>query len=255
MNEQYTVIRAFRDKYDNQNYNIGQNYNAEDQARAEELESGGYIAPSNSIASKDAMSQRQMGKAEAQKLAQAHLQAASNAEPKTVVNGKVVPLRAAQYAEAAFNASEESAQTGIKEHHDNTTEAVQAGQVAKNQNQSNQARNYSNALENMQAQNESAAVKQSNMQSAQAHLQQHMDQAQQELKQMQQAEQQAMQQQQQGQQQQGQQSNQAQTDAAGMAALKTNPMAAAHEEAAEAATAAEELKSKAARTNTKKQGQ
>lgn len=243
MNEQFTVVRNFQDKYTNQSYTIGQTYNAEDQDRARELESGGYIAPSNTLAAKDAQAQSEMSQAEAQKLAQAHSQAASNAEPKTVVNGKVVPLKFAQAAEAGFNAAEESSQTGIRQHHDNATEAVQAGQIAKNQTGAE-----AGAAQMYNQQQTGQTVKKGNVQSAQAHLEQHLQQAQQEA---QTVEQQIMQ----NNQQKLQQSEQAKAKAAAQAGMKNNPMAAAHEEAADTANAAEEVKSKAARAATKKQGQ
>jgi hypothetical protein len=63
-----------------------------------------------------------------QKINQAHSEAATQAEPKTVINGKVVSLQQAQAAEAAFNKTMN--QTGIQKHHDNSTEAVDAGAVA-----------------------------------------------------------------------------------------------------------------------------
>ncbi len=63
-----------------------------------------------------------------EELAKAHQEAAKAVEPKTVVNGKVVSLKAAQAAEAYHSAN--ATQTGIQEHHANNTEAVQAGQVA-----------------------------------------------------------------------------------------------------------------------------
>ena len=52
---------------------------------------------------------------------------------RTIVNGKVVPLSEAQAMEEQFN--KQNTSTGIQQHHDNSSEAVQAGQVAQNQQQ------------------------------------------------------------------------------------------------------------------------
>jgi hypothetical protein len=221
MNEQYTVIRAFQDKYNNQYYSIGETYNTQDETRTRELESGGYIAPYNTTMAKDAMAQQKNAQANAQELAKAHTQAAANTEPKTVVGGKVVPLKVAQAAEAAFDESNRT--TGIQQHHDNTTEAVPAGQVA--------SRSQSTAESAEVQARQQQTVKATNVQSGQQGMQQHLQQAEQELQQAQQQ----LEQQMQG--QQGQQNNQqkaqAERQALAAAAEKTNPMAAEHETAAE----------------------
>lgn len=87
-----------------------------------------------------------------------------NSEIKTVVNGQVVPLKEAQMAEQRA-AQQVGKKTGIQAHHDNNTEAVEAGQMASGTSM-NQAK-------------ETLNVKQVNVQSGQAHLDQHMNQAQQ----------------------------------------------------------------------------
>ena len=56
--------------------------------------------------------------------------AAKYAEAKTVVNGQEVSVQQAQAAEEAFN--KQNNQTGVQAHHDNSSEAVQAGQTAQN---------------------------------------------------------------------------------------------------------------------------
>ncbi len=55
---------------------------------------------------------------------------AKSNEAKTLVNGQEVTLQEAKSAEESFN--KQNTQTGIQAHHDNSTEAVQAGQVAQN---------------------------------------------------------------------------------------------------------------------------
>jgi SWI/SNF chromatin-remodeling complex subunit SWI1 len=84
--------------------------------------------------------------------------AAKYAEAKTVINGQEVKVKEAQAAEEAFN--KQNTQTGIQAHHDNSSEAVQAGQTAQNAATMNQQTN--------------AAVKQVDVQSGQQHLEQHM---------------------------------------------------------------------------------
>jgi hypothetical protein len=86
-------------------------------------------------------------------------QIAQAAEAKTVMNGKTIPLKQAQAAEEA--AAQQNTQTGIQAHHDNSSEAVQAGKMG-----SNQA-----AQETSQFQ-----VKQVNVQSGQQDMQQFMNQ-------------------------------------------------------------------------------
>jgi hypothetical protein len=102
-----------------------------------------------------------------QKINQAHSEAAKAAEPKTVLNGKVVSLQQAQAAEAAFNQTQN--QTGIQAHHDNSTEAVDAGAVAKNQTgrEASAAQMY-----NQQA------IRQTNVQSGQQEVEKHLNAAQ-----------------------------------------------------------------------------
>jgi hypothetical protein len=84
-------------------------------------------------------------------------------EAKTVINGQVVPLKSAQAAVEA--ADQQSTQTGIQAHHDNSSEAVQAGQTAQN----------SQAASSQAQQQQS--IKQANVQSGQQHLNQHMNQS------------------------------------------------------------------------------
>ncbi len=55
---------------------------------------------------------------------------AKSNEAKTIVNGQEVTLQEAKDAEEAFN--KQNMQTGIQAHHDNSSEAVEAGQVAQN---------------------------------------------------------------------------------------------------------------------------
>jgi hypothetical protein len=98
-------------------------------------------------------------------------------ELKTVVNGKVVPLQEAQVGEELFN--NQNTQTGIQDHHDNTTEAVQSGQVAQNMQQA-----FSEAMTNLE--NAKSFMNQANVQSGQQHLESFMKQAQQEIQQAQQ---------------------------------------------------------------------
>ena len=47
-----------------------------------------------------------------------------------MINGQEVTLKEAQAAEEAFN--QQNNQTGIQAHHDNSSEAVQAGETAQN---------------------------------------------------------------------------------------------------------------------------
>ena len=121
-------------------------------------------------------------------------QAAKAAEAKTVVNGQAVNVKEAQAAEEAF--MRQNTKTGIQQHHDNTTDAVEAGQVGQNAQQ---------LMNQAQQTNYKAVVKLADLQSGQQHLEQYMQQARQDLQQveqqMQQEEQQRMQQAQQAQQQ------------------------------------------------------
>ena len=245
----YTVIHAFTDKTNGAQYEIGQTYEAQSEQRAKELQQGGYIAEANSQQAQSAQMEQKAAQANAQGLAQAHEQAAKAVEPKTVVNGKVVSLKAAQAAEAYFETS--NTQTGIQAHHDNTTEAVPAGQIAQqgqqamNQQQMNQATG--------------AQVRQANVQSSQAHLENAMNQTQtgaqagasemyskgenEYTKSLQSAQQTNAQ----GTAQQSQQQSQAQQQAAQAAAMRaeqTNPAAAEAEEAALSAKAAAKARAK-----------
>ena len=79
--------------------------------------------------------------------------AAKYAEAKTVVNGQEVSVQQAQAAAEAFD--KQNNQTGIQQHHDNSSEAVQAGQTAKNAASMNESK---------------LNLKQVNMQSGQSHL-------------------------------------------------------------------------------------
>jgi paraquat-inducible protein B len=172
------------------------------------------------------------------------MEAANNAEPKTVLGGKVVSLKAAQAAEAAFD--ESNRQTGIQQHHDNTTESVPAGQVAGDTSQ--QERAY---YEQQKQAAQMATINATNLQSGQSGVQEHLQQAEQNLQQAQQQLQNQMQQAQ-GQQQSSQQQQQAERQALAAAAEKTNPMAAEHETAAEMQAEAAQATAKA-RARAKKE--
>jgi hypothetical protein len=205
----YIVTRNFTDKTNNNTYKVGDAYNAENAQRVQELENGGYIAAASSTFAKDAKAQAENTQANAK----ANAQAQKNVESaKTVVNGKVVPLKFAQAAESAFD--ESNRQSGVQAHHDNSSESVPAGQVA--------SRSQSTA-ESAEVQ---AQVKKANVQSGQKELEKHMNQAQQQSNNMQQ---------------------QAEQQALAAAAEKTNPMAAEHETAAEMQQAANEVKAKGTR--------
>ncbi len=93
-----------------------------------------------------------------------HQAAAKAAEAKTVINGQEMSVKDACAAQEAFEA--QNNQTGVQAHHDNSSEAVQAGQAAQN-----------SAMQNMQQHMQRAAVKQSNVQSGQAHLASHIQSA------------------------------------------------------------------------------
>ena len=80
---------------------------------------------------------------------------------KTVVNGKEVPLHEVQMMEEQFN--KQNNQTGIQQHHDNSSESVQAGQVAQNQ----------------VSQQQDQRIKRANVQSGQSHLSPNFSQGQQ----------------------------------------------------------------------------
>ena len=78
---------------------------------------------------------------------------------RTIVNGKVVPLNEVQAMEEQFN--KQNTSTGIQQHHDNSSEAVQAGQVA-----------------SQQLQQQEPTIRQANLQSGQSYLSQNNGQAQ-----------------------------------------------------------------------------
>lgn len=80
---------------------------------------------------------------------------------KTILNGKSVPLHEVQMMEEQFNM--QNSQTGIQQHHDNSSEAVQAGQVGQNQVSPQQEQ----------------LIKRANVQSGQSHLSQNFSQGQQ----------------------------------------------------------------------------
>jgi hypothetical protein len=240
MNNQYITVRSFRDKETGKTYGIGSTFEANDQKRAMELEMGGYIAAANSQAAQAAQSQakgEQAAQANAENVAQAHQQARQAAEAKTVVNGKVVPLSAAQAAEAAFETM--NTQTGIQAHHDNSSEAVAAGQVAQ---QSQQA-----ASQQQMNQQTGAAVRQANVQSGQQHLEGLATQTGQEagISEVYNKMNTAMQQQMSNQMnQQNQQQTQQAAQAAAARAEQTNPAAAEAEEAAMQQKAAAKARAK-----------
>lgn len=93
-----------------------------------------------------------------------HQTAAKAAEAKTIINGQEVSVHDACAAQESFEA--QNTQTGIQSHHDNSSEAVQAGQVAQN-----------SALQNMQQNMQRAAIKPSELQSGQSHLASHIQSA------------------------------------------------------------------------------
>lgn len=168
MNNQFTVIKSFRDKETGQSYGVGSTYEAQDQKRAMELETAGYIAETNSEAAATAKQQAQGNEAaqqNGQQLAQAYQEARKAIEPKTVVNGKVVSLAAAQAAEAYSEA--QMNQTGIQDQHNNNTEAVAAGQIAQEQTQA--------ARQQEQMNQSQQTIRQANVQSSQQHLEDAMN--------------------------------------------------------------------------------
>lgn len=158
----YIVTKNFQDKYTGKYYSIGQVYETSDQSRATMLENGGYITPDNTEMAAAAKAEAKASEQSAQDIAKAHAQIAEQAEAKTIVNGKVVSLKQAQAAEAA--ASVKATKTGIQETHNNQTEAVQSGQVAK-QNQ------YQASGQQQQQQQ---TIKQGNVQSGQQALDQEL---------------------------------------------------------------------------------
>lgn len=93
-------------------------------------------------------------------------------EPKTIVNGQEVTIIEAQAIEE--EALMQNTQTGIQQQHDNSSEAVCAGQIAQNSDQL------------MQQYQQHSAVRPSELQSGQQHLAQHVQQAQQAVQQIEQ---------------------------------------------------------------------
>jgi hypothetical protein len=264
MNNTFIVLRNFTDKNTNKQYSIGEKYTPENQDRANELESGGYIAPENTEIAAMAKAEGEalnIVQAEAQQLAAAHTEAAQAAEPKTVVNGKVVALKEAQAAETA--ADQEIKKTGIRQAHDNSTEPVQAGMIAHD----TQSQRLQALQQDQTVQAQQQAIRQADVQSGQNELEKAMSKVAKGFQQQQGSYQQGMQQQQNMQQQEmkafeqsAQQMKNVQTGtkqadamAAAEAAMITNPAAAVHEEAGQAQKAAAEIKTKGNRAQ--KQGE
>lgn len=154
----YVVTKNFQDKYTKEYYGIGATYETTNTERAAELERGGYIAPENTEAAQMAQTQAAQN---SQANNQTHSQMAAQNEPKTVVNGKVVPINKAQAAEAARENN--VTKTGIQQAHDNSTEPVQSGKTAKNAA--------------TQQTTQQQTIRQSNMQSGQQEMEQHINQA------------------------------------------------------------------------------
>jgi hypothetical protein len=170
MAQQYVVVHAFQDKYTKKYYGVGSMYESTDENRAFDLENGGYIVQDNTEMASMAKAQakgEEYASQNAQNLAEAHKLAQQEIEPKTIINGKVVPVQQAQAAEASFGAM--NTQTGVQDHHANYTEAVRAGQI------SEQA--FQNAQQAMQRTN--GQINQANVQSGQQALEQEMQQVQQ----------------------------------------------------------------------------
>jgi hypothetical protein len=161
---QYVVVHAFQDKYTKQYYGVGSIYEATDENRAFDLENGGYIVPDNTEAANVAKANATGNAQNSEEIKQVHAQIRQDAEPKTMVNGKIVSLSDAKMAQQALEAKTNQ-KTGIQEHHDNSTEAVQAGQVAKNQQQ---AQAQVKAQQQMQQTKQQATV--ANVQSGQQAL-------------------------------------------------------------------------------------
>jgi hypothetical protein len=90
---------------------------------------------------------------------QANVQATNQAneknQAKTIVNGQEVTVEQAVQMQQEFE--KQNIKTGIQAHHDNSTESVQAGQVAQNQTH---------------AESKGLNIKQVNVQSGQSHLSQ-----------------------------------------------------------------------------------
>lgn len=222
----HIVSRNFTDKTDGKQYSVGQSFQSQDQGRVTELEQGGFIVNANSQAAEAAFNQgqaNQTAKQQGQQMAEAYSQAAKAAEPKTVINGKVVPLKYAQAAEASLE--ESITQSGIREAHNNASEPVQAGAIAQDTTQAHRA-------ELMEQREQMQAVKAADIQSGQQELEQHMNQAQQGMNQ-------------QNMNQQNQDQHQQQAQAAAHRAKETNPAEASADIAAQEAKAASEAKARA----------
>jgi hypothetical protein len=156
--ETYVVTKSFMDRYTRKYYGVGSIYETTDPERAAELERGGYIAPAETEAAVAAKNQAQTNQAASQNaeaVAKAHSEIQNNAEAKTVVGGKVVSITAAQEAAKAAEAAAKT--TGVQEHHNNSSEPVQAGQVASQEGKTTASSNQAN----MQTQN----IKSANVQS------------------------------------------------------------------------------------------
>jgi hypothetical protein len=151
----YVVTKAFQDKITGENYGIGQSYSASNEGRATELEKAGFIAAENSQGAQ--MAKQSSSQTTNQTNSQSNNQAA--AEPMTIINGKAVPVSQANQAMEAAEAAQ--SQTGVQAHHDNSTEAVQAGQTAQQSS--------------AQTQQTQVNVRQANVQSGGEHLESHMN--------------------------------------------------------------------------------
>lgn len=171
--DRYVVTMNFKDRYTGKYYGIGSIFETDNEERAAELERGGYIAPENTEAARFAMQQAELNRQatqNAEEVSKAHSQIQTNAEAKTVVNGKVVSITQAQKAEAAANA--EMKQTGIRDIHNNVTEPVEAGQVASQQQQQGQQQQGQATTASTGNVNYDQQVK--HVQSGQQHLEEHI---------------------------------------------------------------------------------
>lgn len=169
----YVVTMNFKDRYTGKYYGIGSIFETDNAERAAELERGGYIAPENTEAARFAMQQAELNQQAAQnaeEVSKAHSQIQTNAEAKTVVNGKIVSITQAQQAEAAANAAMK--QTGIRDIHNNVTEPVEAGQVASQQQQQGQQQQGQATTASTGNVNYEQTVK--HVQSGQQHLEEHI---------------------------------------------------------------------------------
>lgn len=159
---QYVVVHSFQDKYTKKYYGVGSIYETSDEQRAMDLENGGYIVPDNTeaaAAAKAIAKGEQFANQNSEEYQKAYQQIKQEAEAKTVVNGKVVSLKAAQAAQAAFSAK--NTQTGIQPHHANNTEAVPAGGLAQQKNI---------GMQQARQQEQQGAINQANVQSGQSEV-------------------------------------------------------------------------------------